>query len=69
MCILQLDEEGIGRVTVLDNALDELDTIMVGGILQSQIQKIPDTNDYKHYINFTGCMSGNTVTHGNCAKT
>lgn len=54
-----MDEEGIGRVTVLDNALDELDTIMVGGILPSQIADIPDTGDYKKYLNFTGCMSGN----------
>lgn len=53
-----MDEEGIGRVTVSDNALDELDTIMVGGILQSQIEKIPDTDDYANYLNFTGCMSG-----------
>ena len=55
---LQLDEEGIGRVTVPDNALDELDTIMIGGILKSQIADIPDTSDYKNYLNFTGCMSG-----------
>lgn len=63
-CILnfQLDEEGIGRVTVSDNALDELDTVMVGGILPSQIADIPDTGDYKKYLNFTGCMSGNVYT-------
>lgn len=54
----QLDEEGIGRVTVSDNALDELDTIMIGGILNSQFDSIQDMDDYKSYLNFTGCMSG-----------
>ncbi|XP_052774947.1 axotactin-like isoform X2 [Mya arenaria] len=54
---LSLDEEGIGRVTVSDNALDELDTIMIGGILNSQFGSIQDTDDYRDYLNFTGCMS------------
>ncbi|KAH3733319.1 hypothetical protein DPMN_039745, partial [Dreissena polymorpha] len=54
---LSIDEEGIGRVTVSDNTLDELDTIMIGGILNSQFDKIPDTADYRQYLNFTGCMS------------
>ena len=56
--LLQLDEEGIGRVAVPDNALDELDTIMVGGILNSQFAEMSDTADYIKYSNFTGCMSG-----------
>ncbi|WAR24366.1 CTP5A-like protein [Mya arenaria] len=51
--ILTLDEEGIGRVTVSDNALDELDTIMIGGILNSQFGSIQDTDDYRDYLNFT----------------
>ena len=56
--ILQLDEEGIGRVAVPDNALDELDTIMIGGILNSQFKEMTDTADYIKYSNFTGCISG-----------
>ncbi|KAL4235944.1 hypothetical protein ACF0H5_004332 [Mactra antiquata] len=55
--ILTIDEEGVGRVTVRDNALDELDTIMIGGILDSQFADIKDTDDYINYDNFTGCMS------------
>lgn len=54
---VNLDEEGIGRVAVPDNALDELDTIMIGGILNSQFAEMSDTADYIKYSNFTGCMS------------
>lgn len=55
--ILTIDEEGIGRVTVPDNALDELDTILIGGILNSQFASIDDTKAYINYLNFSGCMS------------
>ena len=58
MFCFQLDEEGIGRVAVPDNALDELDTIMIGGILNSQFASMTDTADYIKYSNFTGCLSG-----------
>ncbi|XP_053393740.1 axotactin-like isoform X2 [Mercenaria mercenaria] len=54
---VSIDEEGIGRVTVPDNALDELDTIMIGGILDTQFAEIKDTKDYVNYLNFSGCMS------------
>ncbi|XP_060552945.1 axotactin-like isoform X2 [Ruditapes philippinarum] len=54
---VSVDEESIGRVTVPDNALDELDTIMIGGILDVQFNEIKDTNDYRNYRNFSGCMS------------
>ncbi|KAK3599841.1 hypothetical protein CHS0354_022411 [Potamilus streckersoni] len=54
---LSLDEEGIGRVTVPNSGLDELDTILVGGIPQAVIQNIPDAMAYAKYANFTGCIS------------
>ena len=58
---IQLDEEGVGRVTVPSNALDELDTIMIGGILEHQFETIKDIADYRRYSNFTGCLSGNVT--------
>ena len=59
-----MDEEGIGRVAVPDNALDELDTIMIGGILNSQFREMTDTADYIKYSNFTGCISGRSKVVG-----
>ena len=66
--LLQLDEEGIGRVAVPDNALDELDTIMIGGILNSQFAEMTDTADYIRYSNFTGCLSGKYIVYSRNKK-
>ena len=57
LCLfVQLDDESVAKVPNIQNPLDELDKIMLGGVIQDQLPKYLENK--QKFVNFTGCISG-----------